>query len=208
MLLTMKFYDVNSLSELPPPSQGERFFDFIGGEKEVRCFLAPEDMSRGTFMAEHRYLLGEALQPIYNHNGICVSQDTSCPLPGFYIVSPVEQYTSMDKVDEVLHIRLSFVVREVRKAMREVLGIEYTHVLYEEKASKGCHVHYWILPIDDINKHPRLYEFDVKAYMDQFSFKENKEKICTYNAKMRDHFKQINLMKRDDETTQKLKEIS
>lgn len=202
----MDYIDVSNISELPVPPAGMRYFDFIGGEKEVRCFLAPENMSRGTFMDENKSLLGEALQPIYEHNGVLVSQDTSCPLPGFYIVSPTQHFRSMDKVGEDIHLRLAFIMRHVRKAMREVLGIEYVHVLYEEKAKKGCHVHYWMMPIVDIEKNPRLDDIDINAYMQSFSYKENKDKICEFNTKMREHFKELNLKCLDDNLLKSLLE--
>ena len=184
-VISMQYFDVTKLEDLPPLQEGYRYFDFIGGTKEYRCFRAPIDLSRGTFMNQHGHLLDECVQPIYKHNGITISQDTSCPLPGFYIVSPDKQFRSIDEVDPITHQRLSFLTREIRKLMREHLNIQFTHIYYEEKANKGCHVHYWILPINDIKQNPRLYKFDVKDYMDQFTFRDNKQTILDFNKKMK-----------------------
>lgn len=202
----MDYIDVYAVSDLPEAPEGYRYFDFIGGEKELRCFIVPDTLSRGIFMAENSALLGDALQPIYHHNGICVAQDASSAMPGFYIVHPVQHYRSLDDMPELLHLRLSFIIREMRQAMRDVLGVETCHVLYEEKPAKNksSHVHYWMLPLYESENKPRLYNFNIREYMNGFSFVENKEKILHFNQKMRMHFESIALTEKDDSLVKKL----
>lgn len=207
-LVGLDYYDVSNLSELPQLPEGYRYFDFIGGSKEIRCFVVSEDMPRNKFIEENEELLGVHLKPIYKYNGICVRQDSSYALPGFYIVSPIEHYRSLDEVDEVTHARLFFILREIRKGMREALNIQYAHVYYEEKANKSCNVHYWILPINDIKKYPRLYNFNVKDYLEQFLFSSNKERMIQYNELMRAYIEKVNLLERDKTLTQKLQHPS
>lgn len=156
-----KYFDVNNLTELPELPKGLRFFDFIGGTKELRCFVATEDMPRNQFIEEYEDSLDACLKPIYKFNGICVKQDASYALPGFYIISPTNHYRSIDEIDEITHLRLFFILREIRKAMREVLQIEHIHLYYEEKKSKSCNVHYWYMftgyPREHVHKYQNLF---------------------------------------------------
>lgn len=193
-----EYCDVNHLSELPILPEELAFLDFIGGTKELRCFVVSKNMPRNQFIEENEHLLDECLLPIYKYKGICVKQDASYPLPGFYIVSPIGHYRSLDEVDEVTHLRLFFILREIRKAMREVLQIEHIHIHYEEKMNKTCNVHYWLLPINDMHQQPRLYDFKIRAYLESFRFAENRDKIILYNEKLKKHLIENHLTERDE----------
>lgn len=200
----LQYYDVYALSELPSLAKGLRYFDFIGGTKELRCFIVPEETPRNEFIEKNEDLLDPCLKPIYKNQGIIVKQDASFPLPGFYIVCPTKHYRSLDEMDEVTHLRLFFILREIRRGMREVLGIEHAHVFYEEKANKSCNVHYWILPIQDIVKYPRIYELDVKKYLEQFSFTKERDNILDFNQKMIAFIEEIDLLQRDNQLMKRL----
>lgn len=185
----MRYYDVKDLSELPELPKEFRYFDFIGGSKELRCFVAPKDMPRSKFIEVNEALLDECLRPIYKNCGICVKQDASFALPGFYIVSPLEHYRSLDEIDQVMYLRLFFIIREIRKGMRETLAIQRVHIYYEEKMSKSSNVHYWILPIEEPDIQQRalsittatrsslIYDLQVRNYLNQFMYSEQKGKI-------------------------------
>ena len=201
---SLKYCDVNNLDELPTLPKGMRYFDFIGGSKEFRCYIVPEDMPRNKFMEEQEALFDDCLKHIYKNRGIIVKQDASFALPGFYIVSFLDHYRSLDEADEVTYLRLFFIMREIRKGMRQKLGIQFTHIYYEERNVKSHNVHYWIVPINDIEKHPRLYKFDVKQYLEQFLYSENKDKIIQYNTLMKEYISEINLLERDNELHFKL----
>ena len=195
---TFPYVDVVNLAELPHAPQGSRYLDFIGGAKEIRCYLVPEDLPRNRFMDEYKDQLDPCLTPIYENRGVYVTQDPSFPLPGFYIVSHREHFRSLDAMDDTTHLRLLLVLREVRKGMREALSISHVHVYYEEKANKSCNVHYWILPIRDIEKFPRIYDFNVKTYLSQFSFLKNKAAILQNNEKMRKYLQEAKLLQKDN----------
>ncbi|HVX01042.1 MAG TPA: hypothetical protein VHA52_11480 [Candidatus Babeliaceae bacterium] len=204
-LSAIEYQDVAHLSELSSPPQGCRYFDFIGGTKGIRCFIAPQDMSRTQFIEENEALLDPCLTPIYKNAGITIKQDASFPVPGFYIVAPIQPYRSLDTVDEITHLRMFFLLREIRRAMRDVLGIEYAHVYYEEKADKSCNVHYWILPIHDIKKYPRIYNFDVLKYLEQFNYQDNHIKIKEFNNKLKRYIEKSCLVERDNQLINLLK---
>lgn len=191
--------DVVNLAELPSAPEGYRYLDFIGGSKEIRCYLVPEDMPRNRFMNEFRDQLDVCLSPIYENRGIYVTQDPSFALPGFYIIAHRKQFRSLDEMDEVTHLRMLLILYEIRKGMREALNIQHVHVYYEEKANKSCNVHYWMLPIREIQKFPRIYDFNVKEYLSQFSFLRNKSEILLCNAKLQQYLKRVHLLEKDED---------
>ena len=195
----MNFFDVNHLNELPDPPNGMRYFDFIGGDKNLRCFLVPETTARPVFIENNEHLLDPTMHAIYSNNGICVRQDSSHPLPGFYIISPTSFYKSIDLLEEDKMMRIFFILREIRKSMREVLGIEFIHLYYEERQLISSNVHFWLLPIYNIKDHPRIYNFDIKKYLDSFTFDSARSKILEFNEKMRLHLNSVNLLERDNE---------
>ena len=202
----LNFVDVWKLSEAPVLGDGLRYFDIIGGEKNVRCFVARSEISRGQFLAKHADALDKTVLPVYQNMGITVRQDTSCALPGFYIVAPDEKYDSIVEIDRCLTTRLFFIVTEIRRAMLECLGIEHVHIYYEEKAV-SAHVHFWLLPIVDIEANPRIYDFDVKRYMDGFVFSVHKDRVADFNDRMRVHLATIDLVGKDDRLRKAVSEI-
>jgi len=195
----MEFVDVNDRSELLSLPEGYRYLDFLGGEKELRCFVIPYDMPRSQFVDQHGDLLDECLTPIYQNGGIIVRQDASYPLPGFYILSFKKHFPSFDKVDDLTHLRSFLIIRYLRQGMRDVLKIPYIHFHYEEKPAKSCNVHYWLMPVQEQNGNtPIIYDLDIRHYLNQFKFQENKKNIRFYNKKMKEFVESIDLMKIDN----------
>jgi len=205
----MKYFDVIDRSELPPPSEGFRYLDFIGGTKEIRCFLVPFDLPRAQFVKDNEILLDTALHAIYSNEGICIRQDASFALPGFYILSFLRHYSAIDAIDEITNLRLFFLLREIRKGMRNVLDIPFIHIYYEEKPAKSCNVHYWMLPINTggQEKHPIIYDLKIKEYLNKFKFSKEREKIINFNEKMRQYIKEIKLLEKDNKLNSILKNI-
>lgn len=205
----MKFVDVASRSEMPPAPPGYRYLDFLGGQKGLRCFLVPHDMPRYRFMEEYPEQLDSTLTPIYNNNGICVRQDASYALPGFYVASLTDHYPALDVMDETTHLRVSLVIHELRKGMRQKLGVEYIHLHYEEKPDPSCNVHYWVMPVADPETGATtvIMRLNIRDYLARFRFPEQKETICRYNETMFDYFKKVQLARRDDALVRALKQM-
>jgi hypothetical protein len=91
-------------------------------------------------------------------------------------------------------MRTFFILREIRKGMRNILKLSYIHMYYQEKDHKSSDVHYWLLPIYNINKEHRILNFDIKSYVDSFSYDKEKNKILDYNNKLREYIKKSNLL--------------
>jgi diadenosine tetraphosphate (Ap4A) HIT family hydrolase len=193
------FIDVNSMDELPRPPEGFRFLDFIGGTKELRCYMLPEELPRGQFFKNHPSLLEDWLLPIYENNGICVRQDASYPIPGFFIVAAVDHYRSLDEVDELTNARLFFILQKIRKGMRDVLGLEYIHLYYQEKVHAGCDVHFWLLPIYNIQPDLRIINFQLLPYLKSFVFSQQKKLLIQCREKMKSYVGDSGLLARDND---------
>ena len=177
-----KYIDVDNLKQLPKLSEEKRYLEFLGGTKEYRCFIVDKNLPRCDFYKNNSELITDFLQPIYKNHGIVVAQDNTFPIPGFYILSYDKQYNSIDELPNSLIIRTISLIKEIRKIMREKLNIKYVNIYYEEKDSKSNNVHYWIMPkIDTVNLKNKLYELDLKSYLESFKFQENKTKIIKYN---------------------------
>lgn len=189
-----KYIDVNNLKELPNLDNEHRYLEFLGGTKQYRCYIVSKDLPRCIFMEEHREELDEILFPIYIDNNICISQDSSYALPGFYIISLRNYYKNIIELNYELFEEINFWVYEIRKAMKEVLNIEYVNVYYEEKTSKSANVHYWIMPVlTQGNIAPKLHYLYLKDYLEQFNLIENKKQIIEYNEKMRKYIKEMKI---------------
>jgi diadenosine tetraphosphate (Ap4A) HIT family hydrolase len=127
-----------------------------------------------------------------------VRQDPSFPVPGFYIVSPTHHCRFMDEMPEILSIRMFYIIWFLRKAMRDVLGIPYVYMFYEEKASRRGDLHFWLLPIYNISEDNILLRFDLESYLNSFDFHLEKERILSTNNTLREYFLKYNLRERDD----------
>jgi len=145
-------------------------------------------MPRIEFVTEHEDRLDDTLRPIYRSPVVMVRQDASYALPGFYVVSPTSHFRALDELDELSHLRLQLVIRHVRAAMRKVLGVREIHLHYEEKPDLSTNVHYWLVPMryDVAVPGDVLARLDIKTYLSQFRFAEERANILSANERMRD----------------------
>lgn len=192
-----KYIDVNSLDELPKLDVNLRYLDFLGGTKQYRCYIVSKDLPRCIFMEEHRDKLDKILQPIYIDNDICISQDASYALPGFYIISLRNHYRNIIELDYNLFQKINFWIYELRKAMKDILNIEYVNVYYEEKSSNSSNVHYWLMPVQTKNNiAPKLHYLYLKKYLEQFTLIENRAQIEEYNEKLKQYINENKIMEK------------
>jgi diadenosine tetraphosphate (Ap4A) HIT family hydrolase len=193
--MTVRYIDVYEKSELEPAPGGYRYLDFLGGTKNLRCYLVPEHTPRIDFFIAHEDLLDESLQPIYVSENVIVRQDASYALPGFYIVSPTRHFRAIDEMSEKIHLAAQLVVYRVRSAMRSVLGVREIHLHYEEKPDPSTNVHYWLMPMRYGLATPgtAIARLNIKSYLRQFTFAEERENILCANQLMREHLAKSSL---------------
>lgn len=186
-----EYIDVNNLDELPKLDNEYRYLDFLGGTKQYRCYIVSKDLPRCVFMEKYREKLDEILLPIYMDDDVCISQDASYALPGFYIISLRKHYKNIIELNYEVFEKINFWIYEMRKAMKEILNIEYVNVYYEEKASKSANVHYWLMPVKIQNDVvPKLHYLYLKDYLEQFDLRTNRKQIEYYNEKMKKYIKE------------------
>ncbi len=190
------YIDVYNLKKLPKLKQGYRYLDYLGGSKNFRCYIVPKSYPRCNFNNSYKYTIEKSLEPIYQNNGIIICQDNSFALPGFYIISFANQFTSMDLLTDNLMSRVSRIIKYLRCGMRERLGINYVNIYYEEKKDESCNIHFWVMPKTK-NMETKLYDFNLKKYLESFEFRKNRDKILEFNEKMKKYFIDINLKEQD-----------
>lgn len=193
----LKYVDVDKREDFPSEPEGLRFVYFYGGTKNYRGYLAPENMSRAEFMEQYPEYIPEQNIPVYENNGIILRADPKFPCPGFYILSLNKTYRAFDLIDDVTFLRFAFILKKTKEGMRKKLGINYAHLLSNEKSDPYVNVHFWLVPVNGISS-PDLLDFDVKEYLNSFTPKENIEKILDYNKKLREYFEEINLVEQDN----------
>lgn len=194
-----KYYDSYRMGCHKRTKRNYRYLDVMGGSKNVRYFLVPENFPRNEFNNRYQYVLPKCLIPIYDHKGIKITQDNSFAVPGFYIISFEKQFASIKDLPDLLVKRSSLLLKYLRKGLFESLGIKYTNIYYEEKISKSCNIHVWIVPkLGEFNFNKKLYDIKLNKYLKSFKYLDTKEQMSNYNNIMRDYFEKINLQKIDD----------
>lgn len=201
----LQYIDVDKREDFPPAPHGTRYIHFYGGTKNYRAYIAPEDISRADFMEQYPEYVPEQNIPIYENNGIVVRADPKYPCPGFYIFGLNKTYRAFDLLDDITFLRFSFILKKIKEGMRKELGLNYAHLLSNEKSDPFVNVHFWLVPVDGTES-PDLLDFDVKEYLKSFKPSEQIEKILSYNNKLKEYIRKINLVQKDNELTKKLEE--
>ncbi len=204
----IKYIDIFDKKELPELVEGYRYLDFIGGTKNYRYFIVPFNTPRCELLKNNINLLDACLIPIYEKEGVVIRQDPSYPLPGFYILSYEKQYSAFDLIDLMTHLRTSFLLHYIRKGMRKHLNIKYIHLYYDEQIQKSYNVHYWLLPVQEKNSKnvKKIYDLELKKYLEKFEYQTEKDIILKYNDIMRKYIKNIKLEELDSNFMKLLKQ--
>lgn len=79
-------------------------------------------------------------------------QDVAYPIPGLIILASKRHLKSLDELTEEERIDYITVLAEIRKAQRNVLGIESVYYFYNEDTTH--HFHTWMVP-----RYDWMYEF-------------------------------------------------
>jgi hypothetical protein len=168
--MSIKIYDiidVYKISELPEIPKGKKFYEFLGGEKNLRCYIVDDFITRAEFISENESLLDTCLKPIYLNNNIRVAQDTTYAIPGFYIVNPEYQIPAFDKDKNQMILRLTFIARTIRRGLRETHNINTAKIYCEEKITRSSNIHFWVLPVHrKIMDNPRIPSSNVLKYLE------------------------------------------
>lgn len=156
-----------------------------------RYFNVEEPYCRGCFMDNNPEKLPLYIEPIYDDGNVIVRQDAEWPIPAFYIISIHNHIGSYDKLDNETRKKIGEILYLVRKGIREKFGIERAQIYHEEKLNSP-HFHIWVLPLwkrimEKYKIQPKIYESNVKKYIDLFEFEDEKNNILNCNKIMREY---------------------
>lgn len=112
-------------------------------------------------------------------------------------------YKAFDLLDDITFLRFSLILKKIKEGMRKELGLNYTHLLSNEKSDPFVNVHFWLVPVEGTVS-PDLLDFDVKEYLSSFKPEEQIETILLYNNKLRKYLERIDLIGQDNKLTAKL----
>lgn len=149
------------------------------------------EICRGCYLEKNVEVLPEIFRPVVSNRRFAIRQDAEFPVPGFYILSLRDHVNSLADVDEETAEQIGVCTFILRKAMRELFSIERAHIYIEEK-SNDPHYHTWLLPIwSDIkikhNIEPRIWESNIKQYLELFDYEDEREKIKDFNSRLRNY---------------------
>lgn len=185
-----KKIEVYSLSELPNPQDGLKYFACIGGSKNFECFLESTKLSRANFMKKYLEKLDKCHIPIYEDDDITIRQDAQIAIPGFYIVASQNNYKNITQMDLRTYQKCLHFVSLVRRELKDTFGIERAYMYYDEHYNKPSSTHFWVMPvyndvIKDNNLNATILSNDIWKYQESFEFSKTKEYIYEINDGMR-----------------------
>ena len=166
----------------------KKIMNFLNGKR----WIVNKNQCRGCFLQKHQKDLSPYLDPIFEDKDICIRQDAEWSIPAFYIISTKKHISSLIDMPINLALKLAGATYFTRKAMKNVLKIDKAQIYHEERLINS-HYHQWILPLwphamKHYNIYPKIYDSNVKKYINLFKFKNNYKNILKLNKKIRDYF--------------------
>jgi diadenosine tetraphosphate (Ap4A) HIT family hydrolase len=73
-----------------------------------------------------------------------VAQDWEVPIPGFFVLSARRDIRSLEEFDDAEAAEFGVLLKQIRRGMRESLGIDTVYFFQNEDSAHGFHV--WIFP--------------------------------------------------------------
>lgn len=123
---------------------------------------------------------------IYECKNFNIVQDPLIPIPGFMIIASKRHITSVDEFTEEEHKEYGTFLFEVRKAMKNALGIENVYLIQEEDS---IHFHMWLLPMYDwMEKGIANARKNCYYARDNMNTEENMKEVNRCIKKLKDYF--------------------
>lgn len=163
-------------------------YSFLDGS----TIAVSDDTCRGCYL-ERASILPDEIAPVWENTDFVIRQDAECPVPGFYIVSTRDHIHSIGDLSPEKASALGIIVSRLRDCMRRAIGINRLHIILEERLVEP-HVHIWLLPLwsEIMAKYhidPKVWNSNILEYLKLFDYSENREKILSYNAIIKEALK-------------------
>ncbi|MFB6075862.1 MAG: HIT family protein [Candidatus Aenigmatarchaeota archaeon] len=130
--------------------------------------------------------------------GFMVQQDFEIPIPGFMILSSKEHLKGIEQFDENQRKEFIDLLYRTRKAMNEVLDVEYVYIVQEEdtidKPSSPSHFHLWLFPrykwMERFGRGIKSVKPAMKYARENMKDEENLEEVKEIANKIKEHIKE------------------
>lgn len=127
---------------------------------------------------------------VYKSDMFTIGQDWECPIPAFFILAPIRKIRTIDEFTDDETREYIFLVRKLRKGMKEVLNIEDVYFFQNEDTKHDYHL--WIFPryswMEPFGKGIKsvkpIMEHSINEMMNESSFAEVKNSVEKINLFM------------------------
>ncbi|MDP2036881.1 MAG: diadenosine tetraphosphate hydrolase [Ignavibacteria bacterium] len=125
---------------------------------------------------------------VYISDSFTIGQDWEYPIPAFFILAPNRKIRTIDEFTEEEASEYIFLVRKLRKGMKEILMIEDVYFFQNEDTKHDYHL--WIFPRYDwmepfgrgIKSVKPILEYSIKEMMNENVFAEVRS--CVHKMKL------------------------
>lgn len=127
---------------------------------------------------------------VYKSDLFTIGQDWECPIPAFFILAPNRKVRTIDEFTEAETSEYIFLIRKLRKGMKEVLNIEDVYFFQNEDTKHDYHLwifprHSWMEPFGKgIKSVKPIMEHSINEMMNESSFDEVKNSVEKINLFM------------------------
>lgn len=125
---------------------------------------------------------------VFISNAFTIGQDWECPIPAFFILTPNRKIRTIDELTDEEASEYFFLVRKLRKGMKEILNIEDVYFFQNEDTKHDYHLwifprHSWMEPFGrGIKSVKPIMEHSIKEMMNESAFIEVKS--CVQKMKL------------------------
>jgi diadenosine tetraphosphate (Ap4A) HIT family hydrolase len=81
---------------------------------------------------------------VYKNDLFTLGQDWECPIPAFFILAPTRKIRTIDELSDKDASEYIYLIRKLRKGMKEVLNIHEVYFFQNEDTKHDYHL--WIFP--------------------------------------------------------------
>lgn len=127
---------------------------------------------------------------VYKSDLFTIGQDWECPIPAFFILAPNRKVRTIDEFTEAETSEYIFLIRKLRKGMKEVLNIEDVYFFQNEDTKHDYHLwifprHSWMEPFGKgIKSVKPIMEHSINEMMNESSLAEVKNSVEKINLFM------------------------
>ncbi len=120
---------------------------------------------------------------VYKSDSFTIGQDWECPIPAFFILVPNRKIRTIDELTDAEASEYIFLIRKLRRGMKEVLNIENVYFFQNEDTKHDYHLwifprHSWMEPFGrGIKSVKPIMDYSINQMMNERAFTEVKNSI-------------------------------